>query len=86
MKLNAFNNQDKILDFNSFKSDISQHDFQCALMIRTVSKEIYLQSLDLLQNTAIFQFMLKIKQHFSFEAYHLRITVNALLPRYYKIE
>ena len=53
-EINAFNNQDKILDFKSFTSDISQHDFQCALIISTVSKEIYLLSQELLQDTGIF--------------------------------
>ena len=52
--INAFNNQDKILDFKSFTSDISQHDFQCALIVGTVSEEIYLQSQQLLQDTGIF--------------------------------
>ena len=26
-EINTFNNQDKILDFKSFTSDVSQHDF-----------------------------------------------------------
>ena len=52
--INAFNNQDKILDFKSFISDISQHDFPCALIVSTVSEEISLQSQELLQDIAIF--------------------------------
>ena len=47
-EINAFYNQDKILDFKSFTSDISQHYFQCALIVSTVSEEIYLQSQELL--------------------------------------
>ena len=69
-EINAFNNQDKVLDFKGFISDISQHDFQCALIVSTVSKKIYLQSHELLQDTGIFKCMLKIKQDFSFQAYH----------------
>ena len=80
----ALNNQDKILEFNRFKSDISQHDFQCALIVSTVSEEIYLQSLELSEDIGIFKFMLKIKQAFSYEVYHSGI--NALLPCYHKSE
>ena len=39
-KINAFNNQDKIFDFKSFKSDISQRNFLCALIVSTVSKKM----------------------------------------------
>ena len=67
----ALNNQDKILEFNRFKSDISQHDFQCALIVSTVSKEIYLQSLELSEDIGIFKFMLKIKQDFSYEVSYI---------------
>ena len=56
-EINAFNNQDKILNFKSFTSDISQHYFQCTLIVSTVSEEIYLQSQELLQDTGIFKFM-----------------------------
>ena len=69
-EINAFNNQDKVLDLKGFISDISQHDFQCALIVSTVSEKIYLQSHELLQDTGIFKCMLKIKQDFSFQAYH----------------
>ena len=61
--------------------DISQHDFQCALIVSTVSEEIYSQFQELLQDTGIFKFMLKIKQDFSHEAYHsgIKCTIASLL-------
>ena len=52
-EFNAFNIQDEILDFKSFTSDISQDDFQCALIVSTVSEKICLQSQELLQDTGI---------------------------------
>ena len=79
-EINALNSQDKILDFKSFTNDISQRDFRCALIVSTVFEEIYLQSQELLQNTGIFKFMLKIKQDFSYEAYHsgIKCTIASL--------
>ena len=52
-EINVFNNQDKILNFESFTSDISQHGFQCVLIDSAVSEEIYLQSQEL-QDTGVF--------------------------------
>ena len=55
------------------KSNILQHNFQCALIVSIVLEEIYLQPQEILQDTDIFEFTLIIKQDFSYETYHLGI-------------
>ena len=69
-ELSAFNKEDKITNYENFKSDILHHTFGCLAVVSKSKTEIYLQCDKLLEGTGIFKFMIKIKEDFSYEAFH----------------
>ena len=69
-ELSPFNEEDKITNYENFKSDILHHNFGCLAVVSKSKNEIYLQCDELLEGTGIFKFMIKIKEDFSYEAFH----------------
>ena len=69
-ELSAFNEEDKTTNYKNFKSDILHHNFGCLVVVSKSKNEIYLQCDELLEGTGIFKFMIKIKEDFSYEAFH----------------
>ena len=69
-ELSAFNEKDKITNYENFKSDILHHNFGCLAVVSKSKNEIYLQCDELLEGTGIFKLMIKIKEDFSYEAFH----------------
>ena len=69
-ELSAFNEEDKITNYENFKSDILHHNFGCLAVVSKSKNEIYLQCDELLKGTGILKFMIKIKEYFSYEAFH----------------
>ena len=63
-ELNSFNEADRILNHETFKSEDIKHNFGCPVTVSTTKNEIYLQSEELLESTGIFELMLKIKEDF----------------------
>ena len=79
-ELNSFNEADRILNHETFKSEVVKHNFGCPVTVSTTKNEIYLQSEELLESTGIFEFMLKIKEDFLFEGFHcgVKCTITSL--------
>ena len=75
-ELSAFNEGDKILNYEDFRHGLSQRNFGCELIVYATKEEIYLQSKKLLEGTGVFKFMLKIDQDFSYEAFHSGIKCS----------
>ena len=78
-ELDAFNQKDKICSFESLQSQVSNYAFGFSLNINSTDEATLLQSKDLLEQTGIPTFLLKINGDLSFKAFCLGVKCTITL-------
>jgi hypothetical protein len=79
-EMSLFNERDKILSFNDIYNNISSESCSVEFVKYQNNGSIMIQSTNFLEGTCVPMFSLKIKEDFSFEAYHCgaRCTIKTL--------